>query len=76
MSMERQAMDLEAYTERARNGPCFVCAFLAGDPDYSHHTVYEDEDQKSLLFRIRADRLPRSVAHPSRQGPRCAQGAH
>ncbi|MFI0817909.1 hypothetical protein ACH4TX_15600 [Streptomyces sp. NPDC021098] len=41
--MERQAMDLDAYTERARNGPCFVCAYLAGDPDYRHATLYEDE---------------------------------
>ncbi|MFJ3876764.1 hypothetical protein ACIPW5_04825 [Streptomyces sp. NPDC090077] len=29
--MDRRPMDLDAYTERARSGPCFVCAFLAGN---------------------------------------------
>ncbi|MFH8488720.1 HIT family protein [Streptomyces longisporoflavus] len=44
-------MDLEAYMERARVGPCFVCAFLAGDPGYAHHTVYEDDDHIAFLDR-------------------------
>ncbi|WP_124440554.1 HIT family protein [Streptomyces sp. NL15-2K] len=42
-------MDLEAYTERARSGPCFVCAFLAGHPDYPHEKVFEDEHHVAFL---------------------------
>lgn len=51
MGTERKAMDLEAYMERARSGPCFVCAFLDGDPGYPHHTVYEDDDHVAFLDR-------------------------
>jgi hypothetical protein len=37
----RHASDLDAYHERARTGPCFVCRILAGDPDLAgHHIVY------------------------------------
>ncbi|MGV9852294.1 HIT family protein [Streptomyces sp. NPDC003442] len=34
-----------------RSGACFVCAFLAGHPDYSHETVYEDQDHVAFLDR-------------------------
>lgn len=51
MGMDRKAMDLEGYMERARSGPCFVCAFVAGDPDYAHHTVYEDDTHVAFLDR-------------------------
>ncbi|MGW0333229.1 HIT family protein [Streptomyces sp. NPDC003011] len=44
-------MDLEAYAARARTGPCFVCAFLSGHPEYAHHTVFEDEDHVAFLDR-------------------------
>ncbi|MBO8190111.1 HIT family protein [Streptomyces oryzae] len=44
-------MDLDAYTARARRGPCFVCAFLSGDPDYAHETVYEDDGHVAFLDR-------------------------
>ncbi|WP_329538739.1 HIT family protein [Streptomyces sp. NBC_01358] len=44
-------MDLERYVERARSGPCFVCAFLAGHPDYAHATVFEDADHVAFLDR-------------------------
>jgi ATP adenylyltransferase len=40
---ERRAFDLEAYIERITRGPCFICALVAGDPDYRHHVVYEDD---------------------------------
>ncbi|MGW2554591.1 HIT family protein [Streptomyces sp. NPDC001635] len=49
--MNRQAMDLEAYVDRARRGPCFVCAFLAGHPDYAHETVFEDDHHVAFLDR-------------------------
>ncbi|MCQ8187804.1 HIT family protein [Streptomyces rugosispiralis] len=44
-------MGLEAYTARTRSGPCFVCSFLAGHPDYAHETVYEDQDHVAFLDR-------------------------
>jgi histidine triad (HIT) family protein len=37
--------------ERTRSGPCFICAFLAGHPDYPHETVFEDEDHIAFLDR-------------------------
>jgi histidine triad (HIT) family protein len=48
---ERLPMDLQAYEERARTGPCFICAFAAGDPEYPHETVYEDEEHLAFLDR-------------------------
>ncbi|MFG2007273.1 HIT family protein [Spirillospora sp. NPDC048911] len=41
----------EAYERQARNGPCFVCAFLAGRPGYAHQTIYEDEETVAFLDR-------------------------
>ncbi|MCX5123740.1 HIT family protein [Streptomyces sp. NBC_00347] len=49
--MDRRPMDLPAYVERTRSGPCFVCAFLAGNPGYSHETVFEDADHVAFLDR-------------------------
>ena len=46
---DRQSTDLEAYSARARSGPCFVCAFLAGHPDYRHETVFEDQHHVAFL---------------------------
>lgn len=51
MSHDRQPMDLEAYSAHARNGPCFVCAFVAGHPDHAHEVVFEDEDHVAFLDR-------------------------
>ncbi len=49
---ERHAPDLDAYHERARTGPCFVCGILRGDPDFAgHHVVYEDEYAVAFLNR-------------------------
>ena len=46
---ERAAFDLEAYTLRSTQGPCFVCRLVAGDPDYRHHVVYEDDEAIAFL---------------------------
>ena len=40
---ERRPFNLEAYVERSTRGPCFICRLVAGDPDYRHHIVHEDE---------------------------------
>ncbi|MER6723066.1 HIT family protein [Streptomyces halstedii] len=50
-SMGRKQFDLEAYEARARIGPCFVCAFLKGEPGYAHDLVYEDADHVAFLDR-------------------------
>ncbi|MGW1802528.1 HIT family protein [Streptomyces sp. NPDC001984] len=49
--MAREPMDLDAYATRVRIGPCFVCAYLAGDPDYRRDAVYEDEAHVAFLDR-------------------------
>ncbi|MFG3604488.1 HIT family protein [Micromonospora chersina] len=46
---ERVTFDLDQYSRQVTDGPCFVCAFLAGDPDYRHHLVYEDDDSIAFL---------------------------
>ncbi|MGW6575332.1 HIT family protein [Streptomyces sp. NPDC054945] len=49
--MDHRPMDLEAYVERTRGGPCFVCAFLAGHPDYAHESVFQDDQHVAFLDR-------------------------
>jgi len=58
----RQPYDLEAYVERTRNGPCFICAFVSGHPDYPHHTLYQDDF--AVVFLARA---------PNREGRELVQ---
>lgn len=48
---ERVTFDLDAYVERARRGPCFVCAFLDGTAGYEHQMVFEDDDAVAFLSR-------------------------
>ncbi|MFG2772827.1 HIT family protein [Streptomyces sp. NPDC048350] len=62
---DRRPMDLAAYEERARRGPCFVCAFLDGHPDYAHELVYEDADH--IAFLDRWPTLPGKVLVAPRQ---------
>ncbi|GGV24696.1 hypothetical protein GCM10010495_45400 [Kitasatospora herbaricolor] len=47
----RTAFDPLAYRERARSGPCFICAMLAGDPGYEHPIVYDDGSHVAFLDR-------------------------
>jgi len=47
----RVPFDTEQYARRSREGPCFVCAILAGHPDYDHHDVYDDGDTIAFLSR-------------------------
>lgn len=46
---QRMPMDLDAYERRVRSGRCFICAFIAGVPEYSHERVYEDETHIAFL---------------------------
>lgn len=47
----RVAFDAGEYVRRSCEGPCFVCAILAGHPDYPYHDVYEDESAIAFLAR-------------------------
>ncbi|WP_204367472.1 HIT family protein [Nocardiopsis valliformis] len=49
--MARRPMDIEAYTERTRNGPCFICALVAGEPGFAHEVLFEDDDHIAFLDR-------------------------
>src|SRR5713226_5341664 len=42
-----QPFDVRAYQKRSK-GPCFICEMLAGNPDYRHHLIYED--QTAVVF--------------------------
>jgi histidine triad (HIT) family protein len=48
---ERVPMDLTAYERRRLTGVCYICAFLVGDPDNAHETVYEDDAHVAYLSR-------------------------
>ena len=47
---DRAPIDLTAY-ERRSKAKCFVCAFLAGEADYHHELVYEDDAHIAFLSR-------------------------
>jgi diadenosine tetraphosphate (Ap4A) HIT family hydrolase len=47
----KTVLDLGQYARRISEGPCFVCAFTAGHPDYRHHLVYETDDTIVFLNR-------------------------
>lgn len=47
----RTVFDIEQYRRLVQEGPCFVCAFLTGHPNYQHHLVYEDNDTVAFLAR-------------------------
>jgi histidine triad (HIT) family protein/ATP adenylyltransferase len=53
----RVPFDIEQYARRSREGPCFVCAILAGSPGYPHHVVYEDADAIAFLSRYPTMRM-------------------
>ncbi|WP_084964469.1 HIT family protein [Thermoactinospora rubra] len=49
---DRVPFDLEAYVERSRNGPCFVCAVVAGDPAHDlEEIVFDDGENIAFLAR-------------------------
>jgi diadenosine tetraphosphate (Ap4A) HIT family hydrolase len=54
----RVPFELESYVERATKGPCFICRLVAGDPEYRHHIVYEDDHAIAFL-----NKYPTLVGH-------------
>jgi diadenosine tetraphosphate (Ap4A) HIT family hydrolase len=52
MDAQRVPVDLHAYEQRIRRGPCFVCAIVRGDPDFDHEQiVFEDDHHLAFLDR-------------------------
>ncbi|HEY7348194.1 MAG TPA: HIT family protein [Ktedonobacterales bacterium] len=49
MRQPYQPFDIASYVERSRNGPCFICEMLAGNPQYRHHIIYEDAAAVAFL---------------------------
>jgi diadenosine tetraphosphate (Ap4A) HIT family hydrolase len=47
---KRKPVDFNAIREELR-GRCFICEMLAGNPEYQHHVVYEDERAVAFLNR-------------------------
>jgi diadenosine tetraphosphate (Ap4A) HIT family hydrolase len=47
----KRAFDFESYARRMHDGPCFVCATLAGHQDYTHRVLYDDEHTIAFLTR-------------------------
>ena len=45
----RRPADIASYVARSQDGPCFICRIVAGDPEYRHHVVYEDETAIAFL---------------------------
>lgn len=44
-------MDAATYEKRSREGPCFVCEMLAGNPEYPGHLVWADDNAVAFLAR-------------------------
>jgi len=47
----RRRIDFEAVRSELA-GRCFICELLAGNPEYAHHVVYEDELAIAFLQRF------------------------
>jgi diadenosine tetraphosphate (Ap4A) HIT family hydrolase len=46
----KRPVDFEAIRARL-GGRCFICEMLAGNPEFRHHVVYEDETAVAFLNR-------------------------
>lgn len=54
--VEREEFDLAALVARTKSGPCFICEFIAGNADYAHHMIAEDDT--SVVFLSKYPTLP------------------
>jgi ATP adenylyltransferase len=55
VTVSDDSFDADAYEQRSREGPCFVCAFAAGDPAQRDENQLIYEDEQILVF---LDRYP------------------
>jgi diadenosine tetraphosphate (Ap4A) HIT family hydrolase len=47
--MEKIAFNLDAYFERVRTGPCFICELVRGNIHFAHHIVHADDEHIAFL---------------------------
>ena len=40
---QRRPIDIQAYLKNIQQNPCFICEMVAGNLEYQHHILYEDE---------------------------------
>ena len=52
MTRETKPVDIDAYVEKITSGPCFICEMLAGNPDYIHHIIHQDETAVVFLNKF------------------------
>ena len=50
-AVPRRPLDATASERRSRQGPCFVCETLAGNPDYPHHLIWAEEYAIAFLAK-------------------------
>jgi diadenosine tetraphosphate (Ap4A) HIT family hydrolase len=51
MSRQRVKFDIAELVERSTSGPCFICEFIRGNPQYQHVTVRETETAIAFLSK-------------------------
>jgi diadenosine tetraphosphate (Ap4A) HIT family hydrolase len=49
--MRRRTIDFEALRQELA-GRCFICELLAGNPEFRHHVIYEDDHAIAFLQRF------------------------
>jgi len=49
--IERVPHDLEAYVARSTAPGCFICRMLAGEPDFEHEIIAQDDAHIAFLSR-------------------------
>jgi diadenosine tetraphosphate (Ap4A) HIT family hydrolase len=45
----RRPFDLQTYVREIQTRLCFICELVAGNPEYRHHVVYEDDQHIAFL---------------------------
>lgn len=40
----RKTFNTQDYIDGIQTNPCFICQMVAGNPQYRHHIIYEDEN--------------------------------
>jgi histidine triad (HIT) family protein len=53
---ERQSFDLDTYVRTVSGGRCFICELVAGNPDYRHHVVHDDDEAIVFLSKYPTQR--------------------
>ena len=51
MTIRRAPFDVAGLVARSTSGRCFVCEFLAGNPDYVHSMIAETDDAVAFLSK-------------------------